>query len=375
MFATVTWGQVLAWRLRRQLLEPLGTLDAPGVVERLCGVQAQVPSSAGLAIRLRCRQSRDGLVQAALADGRLIRTWAMRGALHLLEPRVGAAFLALIADARPWERPSWQRAFGMTPRSLEKLRETVAVALDGQVLTRDELIASVAGQSGLGGLADGLRSGWGTLLKPLAWQGELCHGPSQGNRVTFMRPADASSAWTSLPDMETAPRLAITAYLGAHGPSTPDRFGQWLAGGFFGTRKLRGWFDSLGDALAPIEVESEAAWALSRDVPDIVTSTPAHSVHLLPGFDQWVLGPGTADSHVVPPARRSLVSRQAGWISPVVLVGGVVAATWELDSDTVRVAWFTESGRVPRQPLRTAVTRLGGIVGRSLRIEVGPVPA
>ena len=34
------------------------------------------------------------------------------------------------------------------------------------------------------------------------------------------------------------------------------------------------------------------------------------AMRLLPGYDQWVLGPGTADAHVVPPARRTLVSRR-----------------------------------------------------------------
>ena len=48
-------------------------------------------------------------------------------------------------------------------------------------------------------VGDALRSGWGTLLKPLAWQGDLCFGPSRGNRTTFMRPEDASSRWAGVP--------------------------------------------------------------------------------------------------------------------------------------------------------------------------------
>jgi hypothetical protein len=44
----LTGAQVLTWRLRRHLLEPVGDLAAPEVVERLCGVKAQVPSSAEL---------------------------------------------------------------------------------------------------------------------------------------------------------------------------------------------------------------------------------------------------------------------------------------------------------------------------------------
>ena len=87
-------------------------------------------------------------------------------ALHLLEPRQGAAFLALIAHARPWARPSWQRAFGMTPKRIEALREAAGTALEGNVLTRDELIRAIVARPGFQDLEAGLRSGWGTLLKP-----------------------------------------------------------------------------------------------------------------------------------------------------------------------------------------------------------------
>ncbi len=50
---TISWDQVRAWRLQRQFLDPRGSADAVDVISRLCGVQAQVTSSAGLAVRLR----------------------------------------------------------------------------------------------------------------------------------------------------------------------------------------------------------------------------------------------------------------------------------------------------------------------------------
>ena len=94
-------------------------------------------------------------------------------------------------------------------------------------------------------------------------------------------------------------------------------------------------------------------------------------MRLLPGFDQYVLGPGTADGHVVPTARRAAVSRQAGWISPVVVAGGVVSGTWELDGDQVRVAWFGEAGKPPRRALDAEVLRLSELLDRDLESEIG----
>src|SRR5262245_51315044 len=114
----VTWPQVLAWRMRRHQLDPIGSLPVPGVVRRLCGIQAQVASAAELAVRIRRQDSRPGEVGRALATGRLIRTWAMRGTLHLLTPEEGGAFLSLIAGGRSWE-PGPGRTFeGLTAAEL-----------------------------------------------------------------------------------------------------------------------------------------------------------------------------------------------------------------------------------------------------------------
>jgi Winged helix DNA-binding domain len=201
--------------MERQLLDPVGTLSVPKVVRRLCGVQAQVASSAELAVRVRRQRSRPGDVERALADGRLIKTWAMRGALHLLAPEDAGAFLALFAAERVWEKPSWQRHFGLTAKHWGDLRRVVRDALDRTVLTRDELAMAISRHRGFSHLADQLRSGWGTLLKPLAWQGDLCFGPSAANRVTFTRPDSATTRWGGLPDPNQAAPAAIVAYLRA----------------------------------------------------------------------------------------------------------------------------------------------------------------
>ena len=161
----VSWPQALAWRMQRQLLDPVGELPVEDVVRRLCGVQAQVASAAELAVRVRRQSSRPGEVGRALADGRLIKTWAMRGALHLLTPEEGGAFLSLIAAQRSWELPSWQRYFGMTNKRWDTLRAAVGEALDGPPLTRDELVAAIVARRGLGHLGHELRSGLGNALQ------------------------------------------------------------------------------------------------------------------------------------------------------------------------------------------------------------------
>src|SRR5438034_10586986 len=68
--AKISWKQALAWRMRRQLLDPVGDESAVGVVRRLCAVQAQVASFAELCVRVRRTRSKPGDVGRALSDGR-----------------------------------------------------------------------------------------------------------------------------------------------------------------------------------------------------------------------------------------------------------------------------------------------------------------
>jgi hypothetical protein len=369
---SVSWSQALAWRLRRHGLDPVGVPAVEDIVRRLCGVQAQVPSSAEQAIRVRSTAVAAGDVDAALADGRLIRTWAMRGTLHLLEPESGAAVLAVIASGRSWERASWVRYFGMTPDEMELLRGAARDVLsDGAPRTREELVAAITPRPGLGHVAEQLRSGWGTLLKPLAWQGDLCFGPSRGQRVTFTSPSAASPSWRGLPPLEEAAPSAIRGYLAAYGPATPDQFSSWLAGGWFGKKQLHAWFRELGDHVAEVDIDGERRFVLAADVDELTATPPSDAVRLLPGFDQWVLGPGTGDEAIVATARRRDVSRTSGWIAPIVVWRGVVAGTWEARGGEARVSWWPESGRIPRRALEAEVGRWEAIAGRELRLMLG----
>ena len=185
-----------------------------------------------------------------------------------------------------------------------------------------------------------------------------------------MRPETASSRWAGVRDPDEAAPIVIVAYFGAYGPATIENFRNWLARGRVGIRQLRTWFTALGDRLAQVEVDGEPEYVLAEDVGELAGARPTTAVRLLPGFDQYVLGPGTEDGHVVPAARRAAVSKPSGWISPVVVSGGAVCGTWQLEADDVRVAWFPEAGRVPRSAVEMEVERLSSILDRDLRAVI-----
>jgi hypothetical protein len=171
-----------------------------------------------------------------------------------------------------------------------------------------------------------------------------------------------------VPDAAIAGPRVFRDYAAAYGPATIDNFAAWLTRPT--RRQLREWLDGAGPELTEVEVDGEPAFVRAEDVDDLATAKPSSSVRLLGGFDVWVLGPGTADSHVIPPGRRAAVSKTAGWIAPLVVVGGVVGGTLELDRDVVKIAWFSELTMPPRARIEAEVERVAAIVGRPLSAQV-----
>jgi Protein of unknown function (DUF1006). len=341
-----TADQVRAWRMAR-CLDFDQPVDADTVVRRLAGVQAQVASCAEQAVAV--RGAGLGAVSAALHDRTLMRTWAHRGTLHVLPVDEAPAHLALLAAARTWEKGSWQRTFA-TAAQVAAITEAAADALENAELTREELAAAILDRTGDDSLRGLLGSGWGTLLKPLAWQGVLCNGDPapDGAKVTFTSPASRFPGWSGLPDPDVAAATVIPAYLGAHGPATPAAFDQWLLRGGSRRAAVKRWFGELVAAgeLTEVEVDGERRHARTADLDALADARPTGRVVLLPAFDQLVLGPGTAAAELLDPTRRPQVSRAGGWIAPVIVRDGRVVGTWEPAGDRVDVTVFPEEAPV-----------------------------
>lgn len=367
----LTVDRVLAWRMRRQLLDRPASAGVVDIAERLCGLHAQVASCAEHAVAVRQEDPRPGEVAEALASRQLVKTWAMRGTLHLLPAQTAAAYLSLKAAARSWERGAWQRNFASADQ-VEAMAAAAREVLPGRVLTREQLAAEIVRHTGDPSLADQLGSGWGSLLKPLAWQGCLIYGPANGGRVTFTSPQTWLPGWQGLPEPGDAAKVVIPAYLGAFGPASAETFRRWLDNGASPMATVRRWFADLtaSGTLTQVDVDGMTAYARTQDVAEIAACELSSQVRLLPAFDQYVLGPGTGDASVIAPARRSEISRTSGWISPVVLAGGQVAGTWQAAGGVLDVALFAESGEIPAAALASESARIGAILGSELRLAI-----
>ncbi len=330
----VTWDQALAWRVQRHLLDSRAGEGAVEVARRLCGVHAQVMSSAELAIRLRAREVSAGDVQDALWDQRsLVKTWAMRGTLHLLPADELPMWVAGFSTRTSHLKGSWLKYHKVTAEDLRAILDTIPTALDCRCLTRTELAAEVARLSGRSQLKEQLNGSWGAVLKPAAFQGLLAFGPSEGRNVTFVSPRQWIGGWQDV-DTDTALAEILRRFLDTYGPSTREDFARWFA---MEPRPARQLFERLADELVEVDVEGHAAWMTRDSAKHLAETEDAEVIRLLPGFDPYVVGALRHLEHLLPGPFRDRISRTSGWISPVLLSNGRIAGTWRHDWQRERV--------------------------------------
>jgi hypothetical protein len=123
-------------------------------------------------------------------------------------------------------------------------------------------------------------------------------------------------------------------YLRAFGPATVNDFALWS--GIALTQARRIWAREQAD-FVPVSVEGWEATILRKDLDEVAQAEfERQLVRLLPYFDSFLLGHKERD-HLVAMQHRPNIYRPQGWIAPVVLVDGRVAAIWEYARDRDRL--------------------------------------
>ena len=364
------WPGVLAWRLRRQCLDRRASRDeALGIIAKICGLHAQVMSSAELILWARLEDLEPGMVGEALWEHRsLVKTWAMRGTLHLLPADELPTWVAAQGVLKPRHHAkSWQKYYGLTYEEAEDMLAAVHEALDGRMLTKEELAQEVGQIMGSEEIGGKLRDGFGALLKPSAFRGDLLFAPSVGRNVRFARPDQWLSGWEPA-ETDVAAREVVRRYLTAYGPATREEFARWF--GMSSPAQAGRLIESLDEEVAPVEVEGSHARMLAEHVPEAEKSEPSGVVRLLPAFDHYVVAAPRDREAVLPKALKSRVYRPQGWLSPVLLVDGRMEGVWSHerkgDQLVVEIEPFAEQPEWVRRTAEEEAERLTRFLGGEL---------
>jgi hypothetical protein len=266
----------------QRLVGPRAATPAEAV-RWLLAVQAQDLPGALTSVALRTTGGTRASVEAALDAGEVVRSWPMRGTLHLTAAEDLPWMLRLLGPRALAGAATRRAALQLTDDDVERARELAVAALArGGRLSRTQLIAVLAD----GGVPTAGQRGY-HLLWYLAQTGILCQGPTAGGEQLFVLLDEWVPAPRRLEREEALGELAVRFFRG-HGPATVKDLVRW-AGVL--VRDVRTALAIAGPQLERLVVDGVEHW-MDPATPGRLTQArcEAGGVHLLPGFDELVLG-------------------------------------------------------------------------------------
>ena len=317
-----TLHEVALLRLAAQRIAGPGLPTATEVVRLLGAVQAQDYPGALTSVALRTASRLRKEVEAALDAGEVVRSWPMRGTLHLTAADDLPWMLELLGPRVLAGAAKRRERLGLTEADTERAREHATAALTGgRQAGRAPLLAALAE----GGVDVSGQRGY-HLLWYLSQTGTLCLGPTQDGDQMFV----LLDEWVRAPrrlEREEALGELVRRYFTGHGPATVADLVRWA-----GTtvRDVRAGLALVRDDLASIDVDGVEHF-LDPATPERLAACrdEARGTFLLPGFDEFVLGYGDRRAILDPEFADRIVPGGNGMFRPTVVVDGRIAGTWQ----------------------------------------------
>lgn len=303
----------------QRVVVPLPT--AADVVRWLTAVQGQDDAGAITSIALRTARRERAEVLAAYDSGEIVRSWPMRGTLHVV-PAEDLGWMLQLMTPRVLAGAARRRAqLGLDAGVLTRAEELTRLALaGGQALRRSELMSvwEHAGLAPAGG------RGY-HLLANLCQRGVLCYGPTAGGEQLIVLLGE----WVPRPrrlDREAALAELALRYFRSHGPATVKDLMRWsglvAADVRAGIALSRDRLDSVTDG--------DQQYFLDPATPELLAAHRAEAtgVVLLPGFDEVILGYADRTPNLAAEHADRIVPGGNGVFRSTVLSGGQVVGTW-----------------------------------------------
>jgi hypothetical protein len=335
-------------RLRSLLLHGPPRARTPAAVAEWFGaLQAQDHTSGLWSLGCRLPGATRADVLAAVERGEVLRTWPMRGTIHLVPP-ADARWMLDLTGALALAGAEGRRAqLGLSRAAADRATEALGEALaGGRRLVRAECVEVMAAA---GVDAAGQRAYH--LLWYASQQGVTCIGPHRGREQTWVR-LDEWAPEQRRPTRDEALATLATRYVRSHGPVPRQDFAGWSG---LRAADAREALALAGDAVATVRVDGREMSVDPAALDAVGTRDPAGDAEgsgpvgalALAGFDEYLLGYKD----------RSLMADRATLAAVVPGGNGVFRWTLVLDGRVVATWQRTELAR----SVRVAVTPLGAL--------------
>ncbi|MCO4276368.1 winged helix DNA-binding domain-containing protein [Pseudarthrobacter sp. HLT3-5] len=308
-------------RLASQGLVGPGLGSVEGAVRWMTATQAQDLQAALWAIGVRVPGAGLTDVRAALHNGSVVRSWPMRGTLHLVAPEDLRWMLDLTTERLSRIVAGRHRELDITWADVEKCRDVALerIAAGGPV-SRTELfeVFEAAGQPTTGQRGIHIL---GTLCRH-AW---LVQGPLARNQQLLVAFDDWIPVSRELERQEAIAEFMLR-YFRSHGPATIRDFAWWTQ---IPLTDVRAAFELVSGQLVELEFGGVHYWMSPETASMLDDGVPGQqSVLLLPGFDEFVLGYMDRSLVLAPEHANKIVPGGNGVFKKTVVARGEVIGTW-----------------------------------------------
>lgn len=340
---------------------PSGVAD---VVEWFGAMQAQDAASGLWSLGLRLPGHTETDVRAALERREALRTWPMRGTVHLVPGRDARWMLDLTGVRALAGAPARRAVLGLTEAEADRAADVLGAALTGGGrLTRaqclDTLTAAGVDVSGQRGYH---------LLWYASQRGVTCIAPHVGTEQTFAL-LDEWIPDPHRPERDEALGILAGRYFRSHGPTTRRDFTGWTGLTAADTKRAVAVATDAG-TLTTVRVDGVEAYLdpALLDAPRL----PVDDVHVLPGFDEYLLGFKDRALMVDPAHLKAVIPGGNGVFQSTVVRGGRVVGTWKRRLARTRVT-VTVQPLVPldastRQRVEAALEAYARFLGLPLHL-------
>ena len=306
-----------------------------GVVEWFGAMQAQDLASGLWSLGARLPGLTNVDVVAALERGEAVRTWPMRGTLHLVPGRDARWMVELMAGRVGGAARTRRAQLGLSDADAERGTEILGTALaGGRRLTRAQCLAALDGA----GLATDGQRGY-HLLGFAAQRGVVCLAPNLGTEQSFVLLDDWVPGQLVLGrDLDRDQALATIAvrYFRSHGPTTRADLAGWTGLTLADVR--RGIDVALADGrLGALSLDGVDLYADPELLDAPPAGPPVPQLLVLPGFDEYLLGYKDRSLMLAPEHFQAVVPGGNGVFQSTVVRAGRVVATWRRTTRRDRV--------------------------------------
>ena len=342
-------------RLANQLLIKSRALTPADVVAHLGGIQAQDYSGGEWSIGLRLPGSKLADIEKSISEGKIVRTWALRGTLHFLAGHDTRWMLDLLAPGIIAGLARRYKELELDPATFGKTNSILAGVLKGNKhLTRGELKAVIE-RNGIS--CEGQRMTF--ILHRASLDKVICFGVTRDKQQTHSL-FDETVPKSKPKEREEALAELARRYFTSHGPATLQDY-MWWSG--LSAADAKAGLQAVKSELEQVTIEGMAYWT-PRDALPAKSKAPA--VHLLPMFDSFLLGYKDRSASIEPAVLGQL--RTGGMPHATIMIDGRVVGKWNRtfrkDGVLVETSLFTKLRGQEKNVLSASVKRYAEFIGK-----------